>query len=201
MIPAEEKEFEYTPDDAGESGRELQSVLSGTFRTTLILPETVVSPSGEPDGSCVQTVPCLTDNVSGTLLIGPIIMHLRTNLSRKTRTRIVYFDKKKGVSSFLEADTMEQSDAEQAVKRLLYLYQAGMLAPLPFFPKASYKLFQTGSMDDAETAWEGGWNSPGDAAKFGMFFEGGMPSGALVESLAEAFFGAAVFTGGKGEKK
>ena len=38
---------------------------------------------------------------------------------------------------FVEADAMEQADAEQAVKRLLYLYQAGRLAPLPFFPKAS----------------------------------------------------------------
>lgn len=201
VIPAEEKEFEYTPEDAGESGRELQSVLSGTFRTTLILPETAVSPSGEPDGSCIQAAPCLTDKISGTLLIEPVILHLRANLSRKTRTRIVYFDRKKGACAFLEADTMEQADAEQAVKRLLYLYRAGMFAPLPFFPKASYKLFQTGSLDDAETAWLGGWNSPGDMAKFGMFFGAGMPSGTLAGSLAKAFFGAAVFSGGKGAKQ
>lgn len=178
---------------------ELQSILSGTFRTTLILPEANVSPSGDPDGTCVQAFPCMTDKISGSLLIDPIMKHLRANLSRKTRTRIVYVDEKKGVM-FMEADAMEQADAEQAVKRLLYLYQAGMLAPLPFFPKASYQLFLTGSMKDAENAWEGGYNSSGDAGKFGMFFGGAMLSGALVESLAKAFFGAAVFTGGKGRK-
>ncbi len=198
-IPAEEREFEYSAADAGESGMALQDVLSGTFRTTLILPETKVSPSGDPDGTCVQAIPCLTDKISGALLIEPVIMHLRANLSRRTRTKIVYCEEKKG-AVFLEADAMEQADAEQAVKRLLYLYQAGMLVPLPFFPKASCHLFQTGSTDDAEKAWEGDWGSSGDAGKFGMFFGGKMPDGALVESLAKAFFGAAVFTGGKGGK-
>ena len=177
----------------------LQNVLSGTFHTTLILPETKVSPSGDPDGICVQAIPCLTNKISGSLLIEPIIMHLRANLSRRTRTKIVYCEEKKG-AVFLEADAMEQADAEQAVKRLLYLYQAGMLVPLPFFPKASCQLFQTGSITEAENAWEGDWGSSGDAGKFGMFFGGEMPSGALVESLAKAFFGAAVFTGGKGGK-
>ena len=133
------------------------------------------------------------------MLIEPIMKHLRANLSRKTRTRIVYFKEKKGVM-FMEADAMEQADAEQKVKCLLYLYRAGMLAPLPFFPNASCQLFLTGSLTDAENAWEGGYNSSGDASKFGMFFGGAMPSGALVESLAKAFFGAAVFNGGKGGK-
>ena len=199
VIPAEERDFEYTAEDAGECGVELQSVLSGTFRTTLILPEAAVSPSGDPDGTCVQAFPCMTDRISGSLLIEPIMKHLRANLSRKTRTRIVYFKEKKGVM-FMEADAMEQADAEQKVKCLLYLYRAGMLAPLPFFPNASCQLFLTGSLNDAENAWEGGYNSSGDASRFGMFFGGAMPSGALVESLAKAFFGAAVFNGGKGGK-
>ena len=95
---------------------------------------------------------------------------------------------------------MERIEAEQVVKCLLYLYHAGMYTPLPFFPKASYKLFQTKSMNDAESAWEGNLNSKGDVERFGAFFGGEMPSGKLVESLAEAFFGAAVFIGGKGRK-
>ncbi|MBR3687899.1 MAG: hypothetical protein IKL85_02370, partial [Lentisphaeria bacterium] len=184
---------------AGESGMELQSVLSGTFRTTLTLPEMKVSPSGEPDGTCIQAIPSLTDKLSGTLLIDPIMAHLRTNLSRKTRTRIVYIGNK-GSASFVEADAMESTEAEQVVKCLLYLYHAGMYTPLPFFPKASYKFFQTKNISDAESAWEGNMNSKGDAERFGAFFGGEMPSGKLVESLAEAFFGAVVFTGGKGGK-
>ena len=198
-IPAEEREFEYSAEDAGESGMELQSVLSGTFRTTLTLPEMKVSPSGEPDGTCIQAIPSLTDKLSGTLLIDPIMAHLRTNLSRKTRTRIVYIGNK-GSASFVEADAMESTEAEQVVKCLLYLYHAGMYTPLPFFPKASYKFFQTKNISDAESAWEGNMNSKGDAERFGAFFGGEMPSGKLVESLAEAFFGAVVFTGGKGGK-
>ena len=91
---------------------------------------------------------------------------------------------------------MEPSEAEQAVKRFLYLYHAGVYTPLPFFPKASYKLFQTKDMDDAESAWEGNLNFKGDVEKFGAFFGCGMPSDNLVESLAEAFFGTAVFIGG-----
>ena len=198
-IPAEEREFEYSSEDAGESGAELQSVLSGTFRTTLTLPEAKVSPSGESDGTCIQAIPSLTDKISGTLLIDPIMTHLRANLSRKTRTRIVLIGNK-GSASFVEADEMERAKAEQVVKCLLYLYHAGMYTPLPFFPKASYKLFQTKSMNDAESAWEGNLNSKGDVERFGAFFGGEMPSGKLVESLAEAFFGAAVFIGGKGRK-
>ena len=200
VIPAEERVFEYTEADAGESGRMLRDVLSGDFRTTLILPETKVYPAGDQDGTCIQAIPCLTDKVSGTLLVGPVLLHLRANLSRKTRTRIVSVDDK-GDAVFIEAGAMEPSKAEKAVKRLLYLYQAGMRAPLPFFPKTSCKLFQTGSTGAAESAWNGEWNSQGgDASKFGVFFGGRMPSGELVEVLAEAFFGTVVFSGGKGEK-
>lgn len=196
ILPEEERVFEYTEADAGKSGAELRDVLSGTFRTTLILAEAKVSPTGNPDGTCVQAFPCMTDSISGSLLVEPVIRHLRANLSRKTRTRIVYFDKKKGAAAFLEADAMERTDAEQAVKRLLYLYHAGMYTPLPFFPKASCKLYQTGSMGAAESDWTGSQNSKGDVVRFGMFFGGEMPSGVLVEALAEAFFGAVVFSGG-----
>ena len=121
-------------------------------------------------------------------------------LSVVWKAQILQSVEEKRGAVFLEADAMERADAEQAVKCLLYLYRAGMLAPLPFFPKASYQLFQTGSMADAENVWEGEWGSSGDAGRFGMFFGGKMPTGALVESLAKAFFGAAVFTGGKGGK-
>ncbi len=200
VIPAEERVFEYTEADAGESGRLLRNVLSGSFRTTLILPEVTVSLPDVPDGPCIQAIPCLTDTLSGAQLIEPVLGHLRANLSRKTRTRIVSVGKNNS-AVFADAEAMEQSEAETAMKRLLYLYHAGMYTPLPFFPGSSCKLYQTGSMSEAESAWNGSRYSKGDVKRFGAFFGGKMPSGELVETLAEAFFGAVVFTGAKGGGK
>ena len=196
LIPAEERVFEFTDADAGESANAIEPSLGGTFRTTLILPESKVSPSDAPDGSRIQVIPCFGEGVSGAQMIEPVMRHLRANLDRKTRTRIVYIAKNN--AAYLDAAPMEQTDAENTVKRLLYLYHAGMRTPLPFFPKTSYELYKTGNARQAESIWNGNPNAKGEKEKFRAFFGEDMPAAAQVGKLAEAFFGPAAFHEVKG---
>jgi exonuclease V gamma subunit len=196
-IPAEEIVLEYSAADAGEAVDVLDSAPGGSFRTTLVLPETAVCQPDVPDGPCLQVIPCFVgDQVSGAQLIGPLMSHLRTNLSRATRTRIVYISKNNAV--YQDADAMERADAEAAVKRLLYLSRAGMCAPLPFFPKTSYQLFRTRDDGSAESVWNGNPNSEGEKKKFRAFFGDDMPDFEQVEAIAEAVFGTATFHEVKG---
>ena len=196
LIPAEERVFAYTAADAGKTAEIMDPVPGGTFHTTLILPELKICPTDAPDGSCIQVIPCLGDGVSGAQLIEPVLKHLRANLSRKTRTRIVCI--KKNAPVYLDADAMEPADAENAMKRLLYLYHAGLRIPLPFFPNSSYELFKTGDMKRAETVWNGNPNTKSEKERFRAFFGEDMPAAAPVAELAGAFFGSAEFREGKG---
>ena len=198
LISAEERMITYTAADAGESARALGPVPSGTFRATLVLPDLKVHPTGDPDTPCIQVIPCFGDSMSGAQLIDPVMRHLRANLSRRTRTRIIYLQN--GRAAYLDADAMECADAENAVKRLLYLYRAGMSVPLPFFPKSSYELFRTGDIESAESVWngDGNPNSKCERERFRFFFGEDMPVDAPVGELAAAFFGPAAFHEVKG---
>ena len=195
-IPAEERIFAYTAADAGKTVEIMVPAPGGTFHTTLILPELKIYPTGAPDGSCLQVIPCLGDGVSGAQLIEPVLKHLRANLSRKTRTRIVFI--KKNTPVYLDADAMESADAEIAMKRLLYLYHAGMRIPLPFFPNSSYELFKTGDMKRAETVWNGNPNTKSEKERFRTFFGEDMPAAAQVGELTGTFFGSVEFHEGNG---
>ena len=195
-IPAEEVVFEYTAADAGNTAAVVRPASNGLFRTTLVLPELTVCPDGGPDGSCLQVIPCFGDDISGAQLIEPVMKHLRANLSRKTRTRIVHVSNNNAV--FLDAEAMECAEAEAAVKRLLYLYHAGMRTPLPFFPKSSCEFFRTQNVHSAESVWNGNPNAKGEKEKFRAFFGEDMPTDAPVGELAEAFFGSVEFHEVKG---
>ena len=197
-IPAEEMIFEYTAADAGQAAEAVRPDPDEdeTFRTTLVLPELTVCPSDGPDGSCLLVIPCFGNEISGAQLIDPIMKHLRANLSRKTRTRIVHVSNNS--AAYLDAEAMENSEAKAAVKRLLYLYHAGMRTPLPFFPKSSCELFRSQDMHSAESVWNGNPNAKGEKEKFRAFFGEEMPTDAPVGELAEAFFGSAEFHEAKG---
>ena len=196
-IPAEEIVLEYSAADAEETSDVLDPAPGGLFRTTLDLPELTVCPPGGPDGPCLQVIPCFVgDQISGAQLIGPLMNHLRANLNRATRTRIVYKSKKD--VSYLDADAMARADAKAAVKRLLYLYRAGLCAPLPFFPNSSYKLFKTKDEVSAESVWNGNPNAEGEKKRFRAFFGDDMPDPEQVEVLATAVFGAVAFHEAKG---
>ncbi|MBR4253997.1 MAG: exodeoxyribonuclease V subunit gamma [Lentisphaeria bacterium] len=197
-IPAEERAFTYTAADAGETAGALGPVPDGAFRDTLALPELKVYQTGDPDAPLIQVIPCLGEDISGAQRIEPVLRHLRANLSRKVRTRIVFIRNRN--AAYLDADAMECADAENAVKRLLYLFRAGLRVPLPFFPKSSYELFRTGDAESAESVWNGGGNpnAKGEKEKFRAFFGEDMPVSAPVGELAAAFFGSAVFHEVKG---
>ena len=197
-IPASETVFEYSAADVGELANLIyNAVPAGTLRSTLILPEATVYRPEDPAAPCVRLEWCFGKDLSGSQLVRPILDHLRVNLDRKTATRLVYLNRQNRVTA-ARAEAMEPAQAEAAMKRLLCLYHAGMLKPLPFFPKTSYAWF-TGADDQkqekAEAAWSGGGNAKGEVDKFGMFFGPELPSGGSFPGLAEAFFGAAVFRG------
>ena len=195
-VPAEERVFTFTAADAGKAAEIMNPVPGGTFHTTLILPELNICPNGAPESSCLQVIPCLGDGVSGAQLIEPVLKHLRANLSRKTRTRIVCIRKNNPI--YWDADAMDPADAENAMKRLLYLYHAGMRIPLPFFPNSSYELLKTGDMKRAETVWNGNPNTKSEKERFRVFFGEDMPAAAQVGELAGTFFGSAEFHEEKG---
>ena len=212
LIPAGEMDFEYSAADAGESwndpehpgslaGLIYDAVPDGVFRTTLILPETNVYQSENPEEPCVQLAWSFAKTLSGSQLIRPILNHLRANLDRKTVTKIVYLqsqgtDKPDSIA-VAKADAMDPAAAVKIVKRFLCLYHAGMRKPLPFFPKASYKFFsatdEKRKRSQAELCWNGSKNSKGEVEKFGDFFGPGLPFTDAFRSLAGAFFGAVVF--------
>ncbi len=196
-IPADEIVLDYSAVDAGEAADVLDPAPAGSFRTTLFLPESTVCPPDGPDGSCLQVIPCFVgDQVSGAQLIGPLMRHLRANLSRATRTRIVY--KSNDSAVYMDADAMSCASAEAAVKGLLYLYCAGMCAPLPFFPKTSYKLFKTRDAGSTESVWNGNPNAEGEKKEYRAFFGDDMPAAEKVEAIAKAVFGPAAFCEVKG---
>ena len=208
-IPEEEVEFESSAADAGElAGLLFDAAPAGAFRTALILPEMKVCQPDDPDVPCVRMEWSLASGISGSQLIRPILDHIRANLARKTATEIVSLDAK-GRIAVTKADPMERSDAERALRRLLYLYHAGMRKPLPFFPRTSYAYFsgtdERGKISAAEACWNGGWNGTGEVEKFGVFFGQELPIGDCFRGLAEAFFGAVAFRQdpppGKGKRK
>ena len=167
-VPAGEMLFEYSAADADElAGMIFDPVPGDIFQTMLILPDTQVYQPESPDEPCVRMEWSLAKKVSGSMLIRPLMNHLRANLARKTATRLLYLDKDKRVIS-LKADAMEQTDAEKIMKRFLCLYHAGMRKPLPFFPKTSYAYYaeadELKKRSQAESYWNGSQNSKGEVS-------------------------------------
>ncbi len=212
-IPAGEMFFDYSAADAGELvGMIWDPVPGDIFHTTLILPDMQAYQPESPGEPCVRMEWSLAKKTSGSMLIRPIMNHLRANLARKTATRLLYLDKDRHVIP-LRADAMEQTDAERIMKRFLCLHHAGMRKPLPFFPKTSYAYYaeadEQRKRPQAESCWNGSQNSKGEVEKFGDFFGTELPFSDTFKALAGAFFGAVVFrqenpTGkgkGKGKRK
>ena len=197
LIRAEERVFEYSAEDAWElAGLLFDPVPAGTFRTSLILPEARVYQPEDVNEPCVRMEWSFAKDVSGSLLVRPLLDHLRANLVRRTATRIVFINRQDRIS-VVKADATEQADAERIIRRLLCLYHAGMRKPLPFFPKSSYAYFaeadERKKAQAAESCWNGGWNSRGEVEKFGGFFGSELPLDDCFKSLAGAFFGDVAF--------
>lgn len=232
LIRGGEIEFEYSAADAGNrlcsgrcdscSGRACQrpgfpeslagllydAVPDGAFRTSLVLPDLKALQPDDPDEPWIRLEWSLAKSVSGSMLVRPVLNHIRANLVRKTATKIVFLDGRDRVV-VMKADAMERTDAERLLKRFLCFHHAGMRKPLPFFPRTSYAYFaeadELRKKSAAADCWNGNANSKGDVEKFGGVFGAELPTGDCFESLAEAFFGAAVFRqenpSGKGKGK
>jgi len=196
-IRAEEMEFECSAADAGAlAGLIYDSVPTGTFRATLILPDAKVYRPENPEGPCVQMAGSFAKKIAGSQLVRPILDHIRANLVRKTETRIVFLGDRKRIVA--KADAMEPSEAERVMRLFLCLYHAGLRKPLPFFPKTSYAYFaepdERKKAAAAEDGWNGGGaNSTGDVDRFGKYFGTELPISDCFKALAAAFFGAVVF--------
>lgn len=196
-IGAGEMDIVYSAADAGELAELIcDTVPEGVFRTLLVLPEMKVYEPAGTEGPCVRMEWSLAKEISGAVLIRPILNHLRANLVRKTETRLVFLDKYSKIT-VAKAEPMERSDAETIIKRFLFLYHAGMLKPLPFFPKTSYAFFsekdELKKASRAASCWNSGWNGGGDVEKYGNYFGTQLQIGEGFKGLAEAFFGAVDF--------
>ena len=198
-IPAEEKMLEYSAADIGDLAEDLfDPVPEGVFRTTLILPETKVCRTDDPDASYVLTTWGFSKEVSGTLLVRSILNHLRANLDRRTATQIVYSGRG-AEASVMTLEAMEKDDAESGLKTLLCLYRAGMRKPLRFFPKTSCEYFKSGNENSARNVWAGSF-SGGEVDSFGSFFGNELEIDDCFRGIAGAFFGT-VFRRDDGEEK
>ena len=193
-IPAAEVPFIYSMSDAGMPAALVCPEPEGGFRTTLILPETRVYPpeSDEPGSPRIQIVSSFAGRISGSSLISPVLDHLRANLARRTLTRLVYLGTAQN-AAVMEFDPMEQADAENAFRRLLCLYRAGLRKPLPFFPKTSYRYAENQDESSAENEWNG-YNAT-DAGEFGRYFGNELVIDDSFRYAANTFFKAVNFRG------
>ena len=172
-IPAAEVPLTYSMRAAGMPAGLACPEPEGGFRTTLVLPETTVYPpeTEDSDSPFIQVVSSFAGRISGSSMVSPILDHLRANLDRKTLTRLVYLGTAQN-TSVMELNPMEKNEAEDAFKRILCLYRAGLRKPLPFFPKTSYEYATTGDGAKAAKKWDSGNNpnSKDEVDAFGWFF-------------------------------
>ena len=189
IIPAETAALEYSAADLGDlAGHLFDPDTEEVFRTELILPEAKVFRSGEevPGAPSLLTAWAFSKDLSGAQLIGPVLNHLRANLSRETETRIIHSENGSSISvTTLEA--MKKTDAERGLKTLLCLYRAGMRTPLRFFPRTSYAFFKSGNEANAQDAWSG--FSGGEGDRFGDLLGNELQTDDCFKALAKTFFG------------
>jgi exodeoxyribonuclease V gamma subunit len=199
-IPAETATLEYSAADIDDLAKYLfDPVPERAFRTELVLPEMKVCRSGDdaPGSPCILTAWSFSKELSGARLISPVLNHLRANLSRETTTRIVYSENG-SKNSVATISAMSRKEAETGLKTLLCLYRAGMRTPLRFFPRTSYKFFETEDEAKAAKVWSN--YSSGEVDRFGCFFGNELQIDDCFKALAKAFFGTVFRTGEEGGK-